>query len=404
MLSLQTCKRRINSKIIKMKKLGISALLKGVCLVVVAVAAVSCGGKQDQQQAQGVQVATLKVELGNATLHDEYPVTIKGKADIEIRPQVSGFITKVLVDEGQTVRKDQALFEIDKVQYEAAVRSAESAVAAAKTQVSTARLTADNKQKLFEKNIISSYENQTAQLSLQAAEAAFNQANAMLINARKSLSYATVTSPSNGVVGNIPYRLGALVSPSTPQPLTTVSDNSEVYAYFSIDEKKILELTNNGERTLNEAVKAMPEVSLILANGQPYAQKGTVSTVSGVLDLATGSSTVRAMFNNTNGMLHSGSTGKVQIPLDVNNVILVPQKATYEIQNMKYVYILDAEGVAKSQIIKVNQITDGKMYVVTDGLKPGDVIAVEGVGTKVRDGVKVIPAQPAQAAQPAEQK
>ena len=387
-----------------MKNLGISTLMKGLCLLTVAVTVVSCGGKQEEQQAHGVQVATLKVELGNATLNDEYPATIKGKTDIEIRPQVSGFITKVLVDEGQVVRKGQALFEIDKVQYEAAVRSAESAVAAAKTQVSTAKLTAENKQKLFEKNIISSYENQTAQLSLQAAEAAFNQANAALINANKSLSYATVTSPSDGVVGNIPYRLGALVSPGTPMPLTTVSDNSEVYAYFSIDEKKILELTNNGERTLNQAVKAMPEVSLVLSNGQLYAQKGIVSTVSGVLDIATGSSTVRAMFNNTNGMLHSGSTGMVQIPLDVDSVILVPQKATYEIQNMKYVYLLDAEGVAKSQIIKVNQITDGKMYVVTDGLNPGDVIAVEGVGTKVRDGVKVIPAQPAQAAQSAEQK
>ena len=384
-----------------MKYLRFDALMKGLCLVAAAFTVVSCGGEQDRQQAQGVQVATLKVELGNAVLNDEYPATVKGKTDIEIRPQVSGFITQVLVDEGQAVRKGQALFEIDKVQYEAAVRSAESAVAAAKTQVSTAKLTAENKQKLFEKNIISDYENQTAQLSLQAAEAAFNQANAALINAKKSLSYATVTSPSNGVVGNIPYRVGALVSPGTPQPLTTVSDNSEVYAYFSLDEKKILEMTNNGERTLNEAVKAMPEVTLVLSNGEPYALKGVVSTVSGVLDIATGSSTVRAMFSNTNGMLHSGSTGMILIPQDVNNKILIPQKATYEIQNMKYVYILDAEGVAKSQIIKVHPISDGQNYVVTDGLKAGDVIAVEGVGTKVRDGVKVIPTQAAQPAQAA---
>lgn len=375
-----------------MKRLGKDLLgLFGVAAL--AISAASCGGGQQQQAGSNVQqVATMKVELGTADLNASYPATIKGKTDVEIRPQVSGFITRVLVDEGQRVHKGQALFEIDKVQYESAVRSAEALVASAKAAVSSARLTADNKRKLFEKNIISDYEYQTASLSLQSAEASLNQAKAQLVNARKNLSYATVVSPSDGIVGSIPNREGSLASPSSAQPLTTISDNSKVYAYFSLNEKDMIEMTKNGTRTLETAIKEMPEVKLRLSDGTMYPFTGKVSTVSGVLDASTGTATVRALFNNTNGMLRSGSTGNILIPQQASNVILIPQKATYEVQDMKYVYVVNDSSIAHARIIKVDPIDDGSNYVVREGLKVGEVIVTEGVGTTVREGATI--AQP----------
>lgn len=363
-----------------------------------ALAFTSCGGSKNQQQDMPpVVVQTITVEPQVAVLNESFPVTIKGKTDIDIRPQVSGFITKVLVDEGQVVKKGQPLFEIDKVQFEAAVRSAEAAVTAAKSQVAQAKLTADNKATLFDKGIISDYEYQTAKLALDAANAQLGQANAALVNARKNLSYATVVSPSNGVVGSIPNREGSLASPSSA--LTTISDNSDVYAYFSFNEKQVVDLTKGGTITLNEAIAAMPEVSLQLADGTMYPLKGKVSTVSGVLNSATGSATVRAVFPNTNSMLRSGSTGKVLIPQTIDDALVVPQKATYEVQDHKYVYLLNDSSVASSQPIIVNPISDGKNFVVTSGLKPGDVVVTEGVGIIVREGTKVLPADKAAQAQ-----
>ncbi|MCH5216425.1 MAG: efflux RND transporter periplasmic adaptor subunit [Muribaculaceae bacterium] len=354
----------------------------------------SCGGSQNQQNAMPpVVVQTITIRPQVAVLNESFPVTIKGKADIDIRPQVSGFITKVLVDEGQVVKKGQPLFEIDKVQFEAAVRSAEAAVTVANSQVAQAKLTADNKETLFNKGIISDYEYRTAKLALDAANAQLGQANAALVNARKNLSYATVVAPSNGVVGSIPNREGSLASPSTA--LTTVSDNSDVYAYFSFNEKQVVELTNGGTKTLNEAIATMPEVTLMLADGVMYPLKGKVSTVSGVLDSATGSATVRAIFPNTNSMLRSGSTGKVLIPQTITDAIVIPQKATYEVQDRKYVYLLNDSCVATSQPVTINPISDGKEYVVTSGLKPGDVVVTEGVGITVREGSKVTPADKA---------
>ncbi len=369
----------------KKNLLGLLGLAAAACVVT------SCGGDKQQQQAGAApqQVETMTIALNSTEINATYPATIKGKTDVEIRPQVSGFITRVLVDEGQHVRKGQALFEIDKVQYESAVRSAEALVASAKAQVSTARLTADNKRKLFEKNIISDYEYQTATLSLQSAEASLNQAKAQLVNARKNLSYATVVAPCDGVVGLIPNREGSLASPSSAQALTTVSDNSKVYAYFSFNEKDVLEMTQNGTRTMQAAINEMPEVKLRLSDGTIYPFTGKVSTVSGVLNATTGTATVRALFDNKNGMLRSGSTGNVLIPQQASNVILIPQQATYEVQDMKYVYVVNDSSIAHARIIKVDPIDNGKQYVVRDGLKVGEVIVTEGVGVAVREGTAI---------------
>ncbi len=353
----------------------------------------SCGDKSAQQMqgAGAPEIAVLTVEAGSTDLNSSYAATIKGKTDIDVRPLVSGFITKVHVDEGQYVTQGQTLFTLDQVQYQAAVDQATAQVNSAKTALESAKLTAANKQRLFDKNIISEYENQLAKNSLAQAEAALAQANASLTNARKNLSYTVVTAPSNGFVGSIVNREGSLASPSMVTPLTTVSDNSDIYAYFSLNEKDILEMTKGGEITLNAAIAQLPPVQLELSDGTIYPEKGTVATVSGVIDNTTGSANVRARFKNINGMLRSGSTGQILIPNVKENVILIPQKSTFEIQDRRFVYVLNDSNKTVSTAITVAPENDGKQYIVTSGLTPGQRVVVEGVGTKVRDNMAITP-------------
>lgn len=351
----------------------------------------SCGGQQQQQQAQAPEIATLTVAYGTTDLNSEYAATIKGRIDIDIRPQVSGFITKVHVDEGQKVRRGQTLFTLDQVQFQAAVDAAAASVKVAETAVATAQLTADNKRQLFDKNIISEYEWQMADNALAQAKAQLLSAQANLTNARKNLAYTVVTAPSDGVVGSIPNREGTLASPSMAQPLTTVSDNSKVYAYFSLNEKDILTLTNGGAESLDKKIAEMPEVELQLADGTIYPLKGKVATISGVIDNTTGAANVRALFDNTNGMLRSGSTGAILIPHKADSALIIPQKATFELQDRRYVYTVNDSNKVASTYITVSPESDGKNFIVTSGLKPGDRIAVEGIGTTVKAGITITP-------------
>lgn len=376
-----------------MKKMKSIARLSGIAFAAAFSGLLTACGGGNQQQMGGIpaEVETQKVVLGNANLEESYPASIKGRKDVEIRPQISGFITKVCVDEGQMVSAGQTLVIIDQVQLEAAVRSAEAAVVAAKSQVATAQLTANNKKALYEKNIISEYEYQTAALALESAKAAQNQASQSLVNAKKNLSYSVVTAPFAGVVGSIPNREGSLAGPSMAQPLTTLSDISEVYAYFSLTERDVLRLTEGGSCSLAQAIAKMPEVSLQLSDGTRYALTGRVSTVSGVLDQSTGSASVRALFKNNNGMLRSGSTGNVLIPQPSQDLIIIPQRATYEIQDMKYVYVVGDSSKAVARNIKVSPVDDGKTFIVTEGLSVGDEIVVEGVGTAVKAGTVIKP-------------
>lgn len=379
-------------------------MLNGAAVIAVGLtmnmAVTSCGGDAQQQQAPAPEIATMTVALGNAENESVYPALIKGKTDIDIRPQVTGFITKVHVDEGQRVRKGQTLFTLDQVQYQAAVDNAAAAVNSAQTRLKTAQMTADTKRQLLDKNIISAYEYQLADNDVQTARAALAQAQSSLVNARKNLAYTVVTAPSDGVVGTIPNREGSLASPSSAQPLTTISDNSKVYAYFSLTEKDLLEMTNGGTRPLATAIDSMPAVKLRLADGNIYPIEGKVATVSGVIDTSTGAASVRALFDNAGGMLRSGSTGSILVPVNQENAILIPQKATYELQDRRFVYVVNDSNKVAATPITVQSLSDGKNFVVTSGLKPGDRIAVEGVGTKVKDGMVIAPVDAAAQAQP----
>lgn len=364
----------------------------------------SCGDKKAQQAMPDTtpEIAVMTVGAGTADLSSGYAATIKGKTDVEVRPLVSGFVTKVHVDEGAPVRKGQVLFTLDQVQYQAAVAQAEAAVNSARTAVESASLTARNKQLLFDKNIISEYENQLAKNSLAQAQAALAQAQAALTTARKNLSYTVVTAPSDGFVGSIPNREGSLASPSMGQPLTTVSDNADVYAYFSLNEKDILRMTEGGKLSLNQAVAQMPKVQLRLADGSIYPEAGEVATVAGVINGTTGSANVRARFRNTNGMLRSGSTGTVIIPDHMTDVIVIPQKASFEVQDKRFVYVVNDSNKTVSTPITVAPLNDGQTFVVTSGLTPGQRVVVEGVGSKVKPDMAIKPvdasAAPAQQA------
>ncbi len=363
----------------------------GIALTGALLALVSCGNKQPGQTSMmAPEVAIVTVEPSTAAFESSFPATLKGKTDIDIRPQVTGFITKVHVDEGEHVRKGQPLFTIDQVQFQAAVDQAEANLNSARSAVSTAQITEQNKRMLLDKNIISETEWQLAANQLAQAKAAVAQAEAAVVNARKNLAYTTVTAPSDGVVGSIPNREGSLASPSSVPPLTTLSDNSEVYAYFSFTEKDLLEFTGEGS-SIDAAIKSLPEVELQLANGTRYPVKGRVATVSGVIDNTTGAASARALFDNPNGVLRSGNTGQVIIPRTTEGAIVIPQKSTFELQDLRYVYTLNDSNIAVSTPITVQPYSDGKTFVVTSGLKPGDRVVTEGVGTSVRAGMTVRP-------------
>lgn len=383
-----------------MKRL-ITTKATATIMAVALVTTVSCSKNDDQaaqQQMPAPTIGTQTVAYSDIDLSQSYPATIKGKTDIEIRPQVSGFITQVLVDEGQHVNKGQTLFVLDQVQYQAAVDQAAAAVSAAQTAVKSAQMTADQKQSLFDKNIISEYENQLAKNDLANAKSNLATANAALTSARKNLAYTVVTAPSSGVVGSIPFREGSLASPSMAQPLTTVSDNSQVYAYFSLTEKDILNMTENGSKSLQQQIAEMPAVKLQLADGTIFPIEGKVATVSGVIGTGTGAATVRALFDNPNGMLRSGSTGQIIIPMHETNAIVIPQKATFELQDRKFVYVVNDSNKVISTPISISKVDDGQIYVVTSGLEPGNVIAVEGVGNKLRPNMEIVPVDAAQKA------
>ena len=352
----------------------------------------SCG-QGNKGTGSAPEIAVMEVNTTTANLTNSYPASIKGKQDVEIRPMVSGFITKLHVDEGAVVRKGQVLFTIDPVQYQAAVQTAKAAVETAKAALSTQQLTVDNKRQLNQKNIVSDYDLKMAENQLAQTRAQLAQAEAQLINAQNNLSYTEVTSPSDGVVGIIPYRVGSLVSASIATPLTTVADISEMYAYFSMTERQLLELVREGG-TIKEILDKMPDVQLQLIDGTMYADSGRVETISGVIDQTTGSVNMRALFPNERNILRSGGTGNVVFPNPLHDVIMIPQSATTEIQDKKFVFTLQPDNTLKNTEIKVFTLDDGKYYYVTEGLKKGDKIAIEGVQS-LKDGEAITPITPA---------
>ena len=307
--------------------------------------------KQTPDVQMNANYAIMKVTPTDKELSTAYSATIRGRQDIDIYPQVSGIIEKLCVSEGQKVRRGQVLFIIDQVPYKAALKTAIANVEAAKAGLATAELTYNSAKELYAQKVVSEFNLKTNQNTYLTAKAQLSQAEAQEINARNNLSYTEVKSPSDGVIGMLPYRVGALVSPSIPQPLTTVSDNSEMYVYFSMTENQLLGMTRQ-YGTMDEALANMPEVELQLNDKSIYDIKGKIESISGVIDRQTGTVGVRAVFPNESRLLHSGASGNVIIPNTYKNCIVIPQGATVQLQDKTIVYKV-VDGKAVSTLITV---------------------------------------------------
>lgn len=363
--------------------------IKSLLVAAVSVSLVACSGGGGMPNFGNNEFPVETIGSNSASLQSTYPATIKGIQDVEVRPKVSGFITRVYVHEGQAVKTGQLLFTIDSETYQAAVRQAQASVNTARAQLNTARLTFENNKKLYDKKVIGQYELSTAQNSYATAQAALAQAQAALASAKETLSWCRVVSPTSGVVGSLPYKAGALVSASSPDPLTTVSDVSTVEVFFSMSEGDILNMTRTSG-SVSAALKELPLVKLQLVNGTLYNHPGKVVKMSGVINQSTGAYSLIAHFANPERILKSGGAGQIIIPRTNNHAIVIPQEATSSVQDKLFVYKVGKDNKLYYTEIKVNPQNDGNTYIVTSGLSVGDRIVVKGL-TKLSDKMEIKP-------------
>jgi len=355
-----------------------------VTFAAIAATLVSCGGGGGRPSFGDNEFPVATAGVSTADMQNTYPATIKGVQDVEIRPKVQGFVTEIRVKEGQTVGAGQLLFVIDNVTFQAQVRQAEAGVNAAQQQMNTAKLTYDNALQLHQNRVIGDYELQTAKNNYESAQAQVAQAQASLVSAKEQLTYCYVKSPAAGVVGTMPFKKGALVSGSNV--LTTVSNISSMEVYFSITEKDAMILSQKG-------IGSLPPVKLQLADGSIYAQEGTVTKMSGVIDQTTGSVQLIATFANPQKILKSGATGTIIIPRQNTSAIMIPQSCVSEVQNKKFIYMLGKDNKVKYSEIKVDPQNDGMNFIVTEGLKAGDKYVTNGI-TKLTDQMEIVPITP----------
>lgn len=344
------------------------------------------GCKTETASPPQTEYGAMRVTLSDVETVEKFPATIKGRQDVDIYPQISGKLTAVEVTEGQRVKKGQTLFVIDQITYKAALQTAEANLNSARAEVSSANLDYEGKKELYEEKVISAFELKKAENTLMAANAAMSQAEAQVTDARNNLSHTVVTSPCDGVVGTLPFRVGYLVGADMASPLTTISDNSEMYVYFSMPENRMIDLIRSYGSASN-VVEEMPPVTLYLNDGSTYETAGHIESISGVLDQSTGSTSVRAVFRNPAGLLHSGGAGNVGMVKKSTRVIEIPQSATYELQDKVYAYRVEG-GKAHAVRLKVEPVKENNSYIVISGLSAGDVIVTEGVGT-LTDGAEI---------------
>ena len=369
-------------KVSPMEKMTHNSLFFGFAL---AFMLCSCGRSQQEDSPQAIYETSI-VKPESRTLESFYPTTIQGRQDVDVFAQITGKIVKVCVTEGQTVKKGQTLFAIDPIPFQAAYNTAKANVNEARARLATARMNYQANQKLYDSKLIGRVEYRTTQNALAQAQAVLEQRLAELQRAGNNLTYTKVVSPSDGVVGNLPYHAGTLVSASMQQPLTRVSDNQEVWAFFTMNETQFLSLMEQyGSK--EKALAAMPDVTLLLSNGKKYPVPGRITNISGLIDQTTGSVTLKAVFRNSKGMLYSGFTGNVCIPSVNKGSIVVPQSSTYEMQDKRFIYKV-VGGKAIATPIIVLPISNGKEFIVTSGLKPGDMIVSGGIAN-IKDGMEI---------------
>lgn len=333
---------------------------------------------------------TLSIIKEEAVVYSDYPVVLQGKKDVELRPKIDGFIEKILVDEGQTVKKGQVLFRIYAPQFKEENMAAIAGLSRAEAELKDAGMKVKKVKPLVEENIISNYELESAQYNLKTKRALFAEAKANLSNAEANVGYTQIVAPFDGVIGLIPYKEGALVSSSSIKPLTVISDISSIHTYLSMNEKQFFDFTQQGiYGSIQERIALLPKVSLILANEVEYSENGKITAVSGQFDPLTGSINFKAVFDNRQGLLRSGNSASIRIYEKVNNAVLIPQKATFDLQGKRFVYVVGNDAIVKSREIQImEKEPSGQHYIVISGLNPGDKIVSADIGG-LRDGVKI---------------
>ncbi|TXD84882.1 efflux RND transporter periplasmic adaptor subunit [Subsaximicrobium wynnwilliamsii] len=362
-----------------------NTITKNLMPLLLLILASSCGNDEAGQnpasaKQRAMVLPVIEVPTKTVTVYTDYPTSIEGIINSEVRAKISGYITDVLVDEGQKVRKGQTLFKLE-------TQSMNQDAAAAQANVNAAQVEVDKLKPLVDKSIISPVQLETAEAKLQQAKSAYN-------SIASNIDYGTITSPVDGYVGSIRLRKGALVSPSNATPLTTVSDISEVYAYFAMNEKEYLDFIQNAKgETKEEKINNMPEVILILANGTEYGAKGKIQTINSQVNKQTGTVSFRAQFDNANGILNNGNSGVIKVPTVFENVVVVPKSSTFENQNNRFVYTIkkdssDATVAASKPIIIKGQ--SGNLYLIDSGLEKGETIIAKGL-SKLSDGMAVQP-------------
>jgi membrane fusion protein, multidrug efflux system len=354
---------------------------------------VSCSSEKQNISANSAvkDFSVLRMVPKSVTVHQDFPATIQGQRVIEIRPMISGYLQEIYINEGDHVKKGQRLFKINNPQYEQEVLTAKANINSAVANVNSARMEIEKVKPLVEKQIVSDFRLKSAELILQTKEAALEQAKVTLANAQTNLSYTVLKSPQDGIIGMIPYKTGALVGSNSSEALTTLSDISEVFAYFSWNEKQLLALLSDSPGvTIEEKMKNIPPATLILSNKAIYPVNGKIEMASGLISTETGSATFKAVFDNPAGLLRSGSSATISIPEVKDSVLIVPQSATYELQNKRFIFIVGQDNKVAAVPIISTSSDDGQYFFVTKGLKAGDLVVIEGVSS-LRDGTVIIP-------------
>lgn len=369
--------------------------IRNVGIILIMLVSVACSNKQKKGPGMGMglikEYPVMTLQLQSAKLSKDYPVTLRGQQTVEIRSKITGYIEQIYVDEGAYVTKGQLLFRLNDNDLKAVVRSAEAQVKVAEADVYSAQINLEKNRPLVDKSIISKFELESAESTVKAKEAQLAQTRANLENARANLQYALITSPASGTIGTFPYRVGSLVSSTSADPLTTISNTVKMYAYFSMNEKEFLELASSLKgKNIQEKFTRLPDVLLLLADNSVYAHPGRIETASGLVDSKTGAVNIRADFPNPEGLLRSGGSGLVRIPHQVDSVIVIPQKATYELQGKHFVYILGSDNKVKSTEIDVLTGNLKETCVVSNGLHVGDKVVLEGIES-LRNDVEIKP-------------
>ncbi|WP_250255153.1 efflux RND transporter periplasmic adaptor subunit [Chryseobacterium sp. Marseille-Q3244] len=370
---------------------------KSCYILFILVILLSCSKKKLQKtpEIQSYQVLTLTP--GEVTVYNDFPTSIQGQNVVEIKPMVSGYLQDIYVPEGASVTKGQLLFRIKNPQYEQDIITAKAAIKIAEANVNAARMNVEKAKPLVQQEIVSKYELSSAQYTLQSQEAGLSQAKATLANAQTNQGYTYIRSPQSGTIGLIPYKIGALVSSTTADPLTTLSNTSNIFAYFSLSEKQLLSFMNSMKgSTTAEKLNNMPLITLVLADGTIYPEKGKMETASGGIDSSTGTATFKVIFNNKLGIIQNGASATIRIPVNLDNALLIPQTAVYQMQDKSFVYKVMSGNRVMSEAVTTSPTDDGNFVVINSGVKAGDKLVLNGLNISDSTVIKPTPANAAE--------